>query len=546
MQASNLKLEELIEFTDGSLNLHGRRLVLHDIHAFAQFRKDLMDTIGLEQTRRILTRFGYFMGQADAAAMNRIFKWRSLKEWIKAGPRFHTLKGVAKNVIKILEVDEERKSFHMELVWHKSGEAEEHLDVLDKSDAPVCWMLVGYASGYASYCLGKNVYFIEDKCRAKGDRVCTAVGKDEDSWDDRIKDYLPYFQADDIQGKIKKLTAELRRKSRELSRQRKKIALLEQSTNTFFVEVRSPAFLRVLDVAKRVARFDSSVLVTGESGTGKEVLTRFIHHLSHRADNPFLAVNCGGLSETLLESELFGHKRGSFTGAIENRVGLFEQANKGTIFLDEIGDVSLAMQIKLLRVLQEREIMRVGESQTRKIDVRIIAATNRNLSRLIREGKFREDLYYRLGVIEIEIPPLRDRKEDIIPLIRYFVKKFTKTLNVSQLRLDATCLDYLQAYSWPGNVRELENTIERAAVLCEGGHILPMHFPPNIVHANESGELLTNSANRTLAEVEFSHIRNVLQSTGENKTKAASVLGISQATLWRKLKQMPLPSKRSL
>lgn len=535
MRAADIQLEELIEFSQGRVSLHGRRLVLHDVHAFAQFRRDIVEMVGLDQARRILTRFGYFMGQADAAAMKRVFQWDSLEELLKVGPRLHTLQGIARDVIKSVKIGD--SSFHMEVVWHESAESEEHIDQLGKTDYPACWMMVGYASGYASFCLERPIYFIEQKCKTKGDRVCSAVGKNKEAWGGEIEKYLPYFKADDIRGKIQRLTEALKRQSHELRKNREQLAELQNTTEHFFVEVRSRSFLRILDVARRVAPFDTSVLITGESGTGKEVLTRYIHKLSQRAKNPFVAVNCGGLTETLLESELFGHKKGAFTGAIDNRVGLFEQAQNGTVFLDEIGDISQAMQVKLLRVLQEREILRVGESVPRKINVRILAATNKNLQNAIREGTFREDLFYRLGVIEIEIPPLRKRKEDIIPLARYFMNHFTKKMKLPNVHIDATCLDYLQTYSWPGNVRELENTIERAVVMSEGNFILPKHLPPTIL-ASRGDELSGEDSSRlTLEELEQRHIQRILRMSGNNKTEAARILGISQATLWRKLKQ---------
>ena len=247
-------------------------------------------------------------------------------------------------------------------------------------------------------------------------------------------------------------------------------------------------------------------------------------------------MNCAALPETLLESELFGHKMGAFTGAVEDRVGLFEYAQNGTVFLDEIGDVSSATQSKLLRVLQEKEIVRVGESAPRHIDVRVVAATNRDTEQDVREGRFREDLLYRLRVIEIEVPPLRERIEDVLPLTRYFVERFAKRLDIPRLQLDARCVDILQDYSWPGNVRELENAIERAAVLSEAGRILPEHLPPRIVHADPAAPTRDN-VNRTLARAEDDHIRAVLKFTDGNRTRAAKILDISPTTLWRRLKQ---------
>ncbi|MCX6911357.1 MAG: sigma 54-interacting transcriptional regulator [Verrucomicrobia bacterium] len=537
MKAADLKLEELVDFAEGRLTLKERRMVLHNIHAFAQFRKDLFDMVGVDHARRILTRFGYFWGQADAAAMKRVFEWDNLTELIKAGARLHTLQGANRTIIRNLDIDEATGRFQMDLVWHDSGEAEEHLMEIGKAAHPACWIHVGYASGYCSFCLGRNVYFIESQCEACGDRSCIATGKDEASWGDEHKPHLPFFQADDIWGKVKTLSQELRRKSRELAAQRKLLGWGVGTPKSPFIEVRSEAFRRVLELANRVAQFDSSVLINGETGTGKEVLARFIHRQSPRATRPFVGVNCTALPETLLESELFGHKAGAFTGATRDRAGLFEQAEKGTIFLDEIGDITPAMQMKLLRVLQEREILRVGENEPRKIDVRIIAATNRNLLQAVREGRFREDLLYRLRVIEIEIPPLRLRKDDILPLARHFVKQLAERLKQPHLRLDATCVDLLLDYPWPGNVRELENAMERATVLCAHHVILPEHLPSNVVQPGLSPIIVGETNLKTLAEMEQAHIQAVLQAVAGNQTHAAKILGISTTTLWRKLKQ---------
>jgi transcriptional regulator with PAS, ATPase and Fis domain len=424
----------------------------------------------------------------------------------------------------------------MELVWNGSADAEENRIAFGRADQPCCWMLAGYASGYATFVLGRNCYFIEQKCRAAGDRTCSAVGKDADSWGDELKPHLPYYQADDIQGKVLALTRELQRKTRELAEQRRQLRQLKHEGENLFFEVRSRAFQQVVEMAARVARFDSSVLVRGETGVGKELIARYIHANSQRASGPFVAINCTALPETLLESELFGHKAGSFTGAVSDRVGLFEEAEKGTIFLDEIGDISQAMQAKLLRVLQEREIVRVGENRPRKVNARVISATNRNIEQAIREGRFREDFYYRLRVIEIDIPPLRERKEDILSLARYFVAQFARKFKAPNLRLDATCLDHLLAYSWPGNIRELENVIERAAVLSADGLILAEHLPQSVLRSAESSAAAGDPLKRTLAEVERDHIREVLQRLDGNRTRAAKALAISPTTLWRKLK----------
>jgi DNA-binding NtrC family response regulator/predicted hydrocarbon binding protein len=536
MKADELTLSELVNLTEGRFDLHGRRLVLHSSDALAQLRKDLVEMVGVDQARRLLTRFGNFWGRADAAAMKRIFQWDSLTDWIQAGPRMQTLQGVVRVIVKVLEADEPAGRFHMEVTWHDSAEADEQRMALGPSAEPVCWMMVGYASGYASFCTGQEVFFVERKCRGKGDRICSAVGQDRASWGAEIEPYVSYFQADDIQGEVLRLSKELKEKMREIARQRRRIASLEKAVAVLPVEVHSNVYRQVLEFATRVARYDSSVLITGESGSGKEVLARHIHQVSPRAQGPFLAVNCGALPETLLESELFGHKAGAFTGAVRDRLGLFEEAGGGTVFLDEVGDISPAMQSKLLRVLQEREIVRIGENRPRKVDIRVLAATNKDIKLAVANGRFREDLYYRLGVIELEVPPLRQRREDIVSLARHLVAKTAVRLGMTRLRLDATTLDCLSAYAWPGNVRELENALERAAVLCKDGVIRPEDLPTVIVGSAGSAAGERQGGGQTLQEMERQHIQAVLASVSGNRGKAAQVLGISPATLWRRLK----------
>ncbi len=535
MRAEELTLAELVDLAEGRFDLHGRRLVLQSSDALAQLRKDLVDMVGLEQARRVFTRFGNFWGRADAAAMKRIFQWDSLTDWLRAGPRMHTLQGIVRVMVKTLEVSPGSGPFRMEVTWHDSVEVEEQRMVLGPADQPVCWTMVGYASGYASFCTGQEIFFIEQKCRGKGDRVCSAVGQDRRSWGAEIEPYVSYFQAEDIHGEVMRLTQELKDKMKEISRQRRRIERLEKAVAP--VEVHSAAYRQVLEFATRAAHYDSSVIITGESGSGKEVLARHIHQVSPRARGPFVAVNCGALPATLLESELFGHKVGAFTGATHDRSGLFEEAGGGTIFLDEIGDVSADMQTKLLRVLQEREIVRIGENRPRKVDIRVIAATNKDLKRAVLQGQFREDLYYRLGVIEIEVPPLRERRDDIISLARHLVDKTAARLGIARLRLDATTHDCLTAYAWPGNVRELENALERAAVFCKDGVIRPENLPAAITRPAADDPGTAASGSQSLQAVARRHIQTVLASVGGNRRKAAEVLGISTATLWRRLKE---------
>jgi len=277
----------------------------------------------------------------------------------------------------------------------------------------------------------------------------------------------------------------------------------------------------------------ATVLITGESGTGKELAARAIHYGSVRSSAPFVPVNCGGIPEGLLESELFGHVKGAFTGATESRAGFFHAADGGTIFLDEISDMSLAMQVKLLRVLQDKKVCMVGSNRTRKVDVRILAATNKDLHGLVKKGLFREDLFYRLNVVTIIIPPLRERGDDILLLAHHFLTKFAAELDKPPPRFSDEALQNLRSYNWPGNVRELENVIQRVVVMTDGDLIAV----PDLPSLMRFSALRKTGFTRTLAEVEGEYISNVLASVEGNKTRAAEILGIDRKTLREKLKR---------
>ena len=294
----------------------------------------------------------------------------------------------------------------------------------------------------------------------------------------------------------------------------------------------------VFDLIRRVSNSKSTVLIYGKSGTGKELVAKALHYNSPRKDNPFVAVNCSAIPETLLESELFGHVRGAFTGAIATRKGLFEEANGGTIFLDEIGNVSHAMQIKLLRVLQEREIRRVGGAENIKVDIRLIAASNQNLEEAVSRGEFRDDLYYRLNVITINLPELKDRQDDVSLLANYFLKKYTKEENEKIKSISKEAMNLLLNYNWPGNVRELENVIERAIALGRYEEILPEDIPVNIINSRMMSALKeTLPENATIEELERDYIAKILKKTKGHKINTARILGIDRRTLYRKLKK---------
>jgi len=308
---------------------------------------------------------------------------------------------------------------------------------------------------------------------------------------------------------------------------------------------KSEAMRRVLALAERASATDSTVLITGESGTGKERIARLLHVRSRRSKKSFVGVNCGALPEALLESELFGHKKGAFTGATADKQGLFEAASGGTLFLDEIGELPLSMQVKLLRALQEHAVRPVGSTRDAPVDVRVVAATNRDLEALIDAGGFRKDLFYRLRVIPLELPPLRERRDDILPLAREFIAKTCKQNSCGPCALSSDVLDALHAYPWPGNVRELENAIERAVVLAEGQPKIELgDLPPEIRAPAAGASAPAESEPLTLAEVERRHILATLERFQGNRAATARALGIGENTLWRKLRAYGVPAAR--
>lgn len=313
---------------------------------------------------------------------------------------------------------------------------------------------------------------------------------------------------------------------------------------------KSEGFKKALDLARRVSNSQANVLISGESGSGKEVVAKAVHELGDKKEGPFVAINCSAIPENLLESELFGHAKGSFTGAIDKKAGLFEEANKGTLFLDEIGDLSLPLQAKLLRVLQERKLKRIGENHYRDFSARIISATHKDLRKEVLEGRFREDLFFRLNVIPIYIPPLRQRPEDIIPLSEYFLKKFSLTNNINVDGFSPEALQKLLTSEWRGNVRELENAIERAVVLCTSNLIKPDDLATEhsiftkIKQDNpDSINLFTPMGNQsadTLEDISKKYIKFIFERNGGAKEQTAKDLGIDRKTLYRKLKDMNL------
>ena len=320
----------------------------------------------------------------------------------------------------------------------------------------------------------------------------------------------------------------LSRENRHLKRELRERYRFENIVGT------SEAMEKVYRLIEKVSAISTNVLIFGETGTGKELVARAIHYNSERAERPFVAVNCGALTESLLESELFGHVKGAFTGAIANREGFFRKADKGTLFLDEISEVSHALQVKLLRAVQEREVIPVGGREPVKFDLRLIAATNKNLEDEVRKGLFREDLFYRINVITVPLPPLRERKEDIPLLVHHFLQKYAQRLGKPSIRISREAMQILANYDWPGNVRELENMVERTVALCEGDIIETTDLPEKLMRVRIAVREIDQDE-VTLDALEEEHIKKVLLKVNGDKVKAAQILGINLSTLYRKL-----------
>ena len=541
MKRDDLDLRELLSVPpDGGLIEFGPlRAILMDASAIGFLRKELIEDLGWNGARILLSRFGFAQGWRIAESFRDAMPWDSPDEWRNAVTRIHTLLGQ----VVAEDVSEEPRPDEFAAVWKDSFEAEQHLMQVGRAEEPVCWTLTGFVSGYLSRALDREVNARESKCRAKGDTVCRMSARPAERWRELGEEDIVLFHRESLHTALETVTGALKDAEKNLRRHVRQIQTgSSEVLDPSGIVAASEPMKKTLDLARRVARVDSSVLITGESGVGKERVARLIHEESERAARPFVAVNCGAVTESLLESELFGHVRGSFTGATQDRVGLFEAAHHGTIFLDEIGELAQAMQVKLLRVLQEHEIRRVGESRTRKVDVRIIAATNRDLAEEVAAARFRDDLYYRLRVIELRIPPLRDRRQDVLPIARRALTQISRKMQREMTGFTAAAADLLLRYPWPGNVRELQNAIEHAVVLAQGPRIDAHDLPEEVRSRNV--HRLSLDTSRTLAELERDYILAVLEANHGNQKRTAEQLGIGTATLYRRLRSYGLPAAK--
>lgn len=544
MHIEELDLKELLEGDTeaGLIRFVGQPAILFDAVALGLLRKELIDTFGVGVARGLLSRLGYAHGRRMAEAVCSQFTWDSEEDRWRAGSKIYALQGLyALEPGRHFAFDETGGS------WRASYEAKQHLLHLGRADHPVCWTLCGLASGYLSRATGRELFAIEDRCLAKGDPACHITVKTAEEWGETQADLLTGFKREEIDATLLKVTEQLQRTELEVLRQMRKpapAAKAEAEEYPSDIVVRSPAMQRVMELARTIAKVDSTVLITGESGTGKERVARFVHDQSACADGPFVAVNCGAISETLLESELFGHARGAFTGAAADRPGLFEAANGGTLFLDEVGEIPLSMQVKLLRALQEREVRRVGENTSRRIQVRIVTATNKALGPEVAAKRFREDLYYRLKVMELPIPPLRERREDILPLARLLLAEASARMKRAVEGLSAPVAERLLGYAWPGNVRELANVMERAVAITATNRVELEDLPPELRGVPPLPG--TTGGIRPLEAVEKDYILAILEAKGGNRKEASEALGIGLATLHRKLKAYRADSAPSI
>lgn len=538
MRVEDLNHHKLLELDPdgGVIRFAGQRALLVDAVAMGLHRKYLVENFGITAARAVLTQFGFAHGWRMAEAMKKEFEWTNDDEWRRAASHICNLEGLFRAQ---LGSDDPLSAGGATLL--ASYEAEQHLLHFGRSDSAVCWTICGLMSGYVSHTLDKEIYVLEERCLGQGHAACQIVGRTREEWGEERSVELGLFDSsrlkESLDVSLSRVTETLRAAEEKLRTHRRALVnVVPDVEDPLGVVAKSPNMQAVTTLARRVARVDATVLISGESGVGKERIARLVHDESIRASGPFIAVNCGAITETLLESELFGHARGAFTGAASDRPGLFEAASRGTLLLDEIGEISAGMQVKLLRVLQEREIRRVGENQSRPVDARVIAASNRDLAAEVANGTFRQDLYYRLNVLQIHVPALRDRRDDILPLARLLLADAAIRMDRKIAGLSPSVVDQLLRYDWPGNVRELENAMERAVALAQGSRVELEDLPEEVRYAFAKPVVRKNTV-QPLSDVEEEYILAVLELNDGNRTHTAKQLRIGAATLYRKLKK---------
>jgi len=528
----------------GRIWLADQRMMLMHISSMGALRQELIEGLGKERARGLITRIGYQAGNHDAEMSRKVRVNLNTYDDFLAGPQLVSLEGIVHCEANVLDIDVERGHYYGDFSLVDCAEAEAHIASYGIGHEPVCWMLLGYACGYTSAFMGRPILYREIECRHMGHAKCRVIGKPVEDWDDAEGD-LRFLQIGDF---VKWSPPS----SEPLPTDGGVVACTLPSTqNSFGLVGISAGFNTVCHMVKKAAPTEATVLFLGESGVGKEIFAHNLHQLSRRSANPFVAVNCASIPEHLMESELFGVEKGGYTGAHNSRPGRFERADGGTLFLDEIGTLSYTAQGKLLRALQQGEIERVGDTRTRKVDVRLIAATNVNLREEVKAGLFRADLFFRLNVFPIKVPPLRERRDDIPLMMNWFLQRFVKKHGKVITGFRERAVDAMFAYDWPGNVRELENMIERGVILAEDGGALDfchlfttgeeLDSSSFILKRNGNIALLADAVPETplqppdkrpgLEETEAAMLRAAVMEADGNLALAARLLGISRAKL---------------
>ncbi|MFM9901103.1 MAG: sigma 54-interacting transcriptional regulator [Polaromonas sp.] len=456
---------------DGRIWLQDQRMVLLHTEALGSLRREMIDSLGTAKARGLFTRTGYASGARDAHLVRKQWPDADPSAAALAGTRLHALEGVVKVELVQVAYDPDTGNYTGEFLWHNSSEDDEHIAAYGIGGSPACWMQVGYATGYVSTLFGSLILFRETQCRSMGDAHCRVIGKSANQWDD-ISEDMRYLN--------------VREFVNTASYTQPEPAALPQAKAGDAMVGASSAFNAACHQLSRVARTSATVLFTGESGVGKERFARMLHAISPRKDQPFIAVNCAAIPETLIESELFGVERGAYTGASISRPGRFERAHGGTLFLDEIGTLSFVAQGKLLRALQECEVERVGGTRSIAVDVRVVAATNEALRQAVKSGSFREDLFFRLNVFPIHLPPLRKRRDDIPLLMNHFLNHYRRKHGCNSQGFSQAAVRTLLNYDFPGNIRELQNLVERAVIMADAEGLIDVH------HLFTSGEILSD------------------------------------------------------
>lgn len=561
---------------EGRIWLQDRRMALLPVEVLGAMRREMIDSLGLEGTRRLITRLGYAAGSRDAELAWKVRGHQSQLDIIAAGAQFHALEGFVKAEPVHIEIDNHRGYCYSEFLWNDNCEDEIQIANYGVGHESACWMGIGYTSGFLSKIMGKRILAREVECRAMGQTKCRVIAQPVESWDDPEEDLHYLHVAPPPSSRVLVGAARTKDNAPPVESTRRATADLDPALPMLIGS--SVSFTAMLHKVRRVATTRATVLLSGESGVGKSAVAREVHRWSTRADKPFVEVNCAAIPEQLLESELFGVERGAYSGATESRPGRFEAANGGTLFLDEIGILSFSAQGKLLRVLQNGEFERLGSTRTIKLDVRVVAATNEDLPKAVKEGRFREDLFYRINVFPVHIPPLRERRDDLPLLIEYFTKRLSALHGRHVPGIMPRALQAVLNHKWPGNIREFENVIERGIILADDGESLDLRHLfsvdsnfaySSLMRLTESGTLAKSDAlasgaqaaltpgpcaapsasledwargavrqqSAHLADVEDALVNAALAEANGNVSKAAALLGLTRAQLDYRVKR---------